>query len=122
MKLYLCSGCDRHVRESDEACPFCGASARSPLVCDPSRRAPRMSRAALVGGVGAAAALLMANCSNATYGGPYPPNDGGYVQPDTSVEDVRDGGDAPHDAPVDAPSEGAADAASDVVQDAADGS
>lgn len=31
MALKLCSGCERHVRESDAACPYCGSAETAPV-------------------------------------------------------------------------------------------
>jgi hypothetical protein len=112
MKLFLCTSCNRHIKDHDEVCPFCKANTRGPLVADSSRVTPRMSRSALVVGasLGAAAALAMTNCSSAAYGGPF---DASF--PDVHAADVQqeaesstDASDAAVDAPIDA-----ADASSD---------
>lgn len=71
MKLFLCAECNRHVKDVDASCPFCGASERGQLVADSSIAAPRrMSRVALAVGaaVGTATALLLTSCAQAAYG------------------------------------------------------
>lgn len=83
--LLVCAGCQRHVRSSDSACPFCGAAilddARAVAASRlrPSRGLPR---AVLFGvSVGVAATGLTAACGSedddtsavSAYGGP-----GGY--------------------------------------------
>lgn len=72
--LALCSGCSRHVKRADAACPFCGAplaaTDASPAVVD--EEAPRLSRSAML----LAGAAMVAGCnltqSAAIYGGPPP--------------------------------------------------
>jgi len=86
MKLFLCAECNRHIRDSDERCPFCGG-AHGAIVGDSQITAPRMSRGALLFAVatGTAVALMMTNCSSdATYGMDAAP----YVPP----EDASDSG------------------------------
>jgi RNA polymerase subunit RPABC4/transcription elongation factor Spt4 len=67
MKLFLCSACNRHVKDADATCPFCG-SELGQLVGDSSVVAPRMSRTAIALGVaaGTAVALMMTNCSSSS--------------------------------------------------------
>lgn len=70
MALRLCSGCSRHVRASDVACPFCGDTARGE-VASPLSRA---TRAAMVFG-GAALVTTAVACGGSTtplYGAPAP--------------------------------------------------
>ncbi|HRH00347.1 MAG TPA: hypothetical protein PLR99_29085 [Polyangiaceae bacterium] len=69
MALRLCSGCSRHVRAADAACPFCGDAGRG-AVPSPVSRA---TRAAMVFG-GAAMVTTAVACSSATplYGAPAP--------------------------------------------------
>ena len=64
-ELVACQGCQRHVRSSERACPFCGTSrARSRL--STTSRAARM-----------AFALASVATLSACYGGPPPrPADG----------------------------------------------
>ena len=72
MKVFLCSGCNRHVK--DATCPFCGGSAGD-LVGDSSFAAPGVSRGAIVVAAAATVAISLAlvNCSSAAYGcAPYP--------------------------------------------------
>lgn len=49
VKLFLCTGCNRHVRECSVACPFCGAVVSTTPCLDDSL-ARRMSRGAMVAG------------------------------------------------------------------------
>ncbi|MBL9107879.1 MAG: hypothetical protein JNM74_01360, partial [Myxococcales bacterium] len=62
MALVTCSACTRHVRETESACPFCGATvtlrAAAPVCTNPSG----LSRAALVFG-GLAVAASVAACT-----------------------------------------------------------
>ncbi len=113
MKLFLCAGCNRHVKDVDEPCPFCGASTRGPLVVDSSHVTPRMSRSALVVGasIGAAVALAMTDCSSSAYGGPF----------DANFPEVH-AGDAPHEASIDAASDAVPDAPTDAALDSPDSS
>lgn len=69
MKLFLCSACNRHVKDADASCPFCGSHVGG-LVADSSVVAPRMSRTAIALGVaaGTAVALMMTSCSASAYG------------------------------------------------------
>jgi hypothetical protein len=53
MKLFLCRGCGRHVKERTSTCPFCGAVVSTTLCFDSARKAPHVSRGVLVAGVGA---------------------------------------------------------------------
>ncbi|HVW26686.1 MAG TPA: hypothetical protein VHC69_15065 [Polyangiaceae bacterium] len=48
--LVNCAGCNRHIRRSEPACPFCGVAVTSDVAGAPERMLPptRMSRAALV--------------------------------------------------------------------------
>ncbi len=104
MKLFLCGGCNRHIKEADATCPFCGVGVRGALVGDSSIRVPRMSRTLMLTGaaVGAAVALAMVSCSGETYGGcPACPHPDAFV-------------------PFDAPNETASDAAVDAMTDASD--
>jgi hypothetical protein len=71
MKLFLCATCNRHIKDVDVSCPFCGAVERGQLVADSSVTATRrMSRVALAVGaaVGTATALLLTACAQAAYG------------------------------------------------------
>lgn len=68
MKLFLCEGCNRHVKDADLSCPFCG-SALGDLACDTSRPVPRMSRAAVTILVAAGFAATASACGGAaSYG------------------------------------------------------
>ena len=68
MKLFLCGGCNRHVKDTDSACPFCG-DALGELACDTSRPVPRMSRAAVTILVGVGIAATATACAGqASYG------------------------------------------------------
>ncbi len=68
--LVLCSGCGRHVKSDDTACPFCQAdlvSEAASVACQgpcSGHRSPRLGRAALVT---AGAAFLCAACWRSTF-------------------------------------------------------
>ncbi len=83
MKLFLCEGCNRHVRDSDTACPFCGKG-HGALVADSAIRVPRMSRAMMLTGaaIGAAVSLALVNCSSESAYGGCP----SCVPPDAAVD------------------------------------
>lgn len=73
--LVPCSSCGRHVRASEEACPFCGAH----VSCDASNTAvptskARLGRAALFAFGATIAATTASAC--ALYGAPAPPDTG----------------------------------------------
>lgn len=94
-----CPACARHVRQGDEACPFCGAK---PSPANELRLpSARLSRAALLA-LGAAGAVAATDCSSTSqqglYGGVSIPYDGGA--PD-------DGASSPSDAAASAPDAGA---------------
>ncbi len=85
--LVLCSGCARHVKAADAACPFCGA-ARAASMDAPDDDAPlRLSRSALLlAGVAALAACNTATLApSPAYGAPPPSiprdNEGHVVAP-----------------------------------------
>lgn len=61
MRLVSCSGCERHVRADDEACPFCGAAVEAPP--EPTGRRPvgRLGRAAMFA---FGASLALAGCAD----------------------------------------------------------
>ncbi len=87
--LHVCSGCDRHVRES--VCPFCGAGVeRGPLAS-----VPVVARAVLVAGIASAAVAATASCFGA-YGGPPPGTVPENAQPDAATsapaDTAKDGG------------------------------
>jgi hypothetical protein len=70
-QLVPCPGCDRHVRASDPACPFCACAlpdTASTTAAPAAPPRPRMSRAALF----AAGATMVgaAACSSSATGGP----------------------------------------------------
>jgi hypothetical protein len=91
-----CPACARHVRQGDEACPFCGATP-SPA---PALRLPsaRLSRAALLA-LGAAGALAATDCSSSSAVVPAPfdagaSEDGGSPASDSAAP-APDAGGAP---------------------------
>ena len=128
MALRLCSGCSRHVRATDAACPFCGDAGRA-AVPSPVSRA---TRAAMVFG-GAAMVSTAVACSSATplYGAPAPDASAdtgadaspappyGAVPPPDAAPDTggRDAAPVPLYGAVPPP-----DAAADAAPDAADAS
>jgi hypothetical protein len=80
--LHPCSGCRRHVKTSESACPFCGA-ALEPRPVAAAAPVPagnvRISRAALLGLTAAgalSASLAMTDCSVPVYGAPAPDTGG----------------------------------------------
>ncbi len=67
--LAVCNECERHVRDADAACPFCGSPARQP-----AQKSKRSSRAVMLG-----VATIALAC-----GGTTSPNDGG--EPDSATD------------------------------------
>jgi hypothetical protein len=105
--LAPCSTCARHVRVSEQACPFCGEELPATLRAAPPRQLPaaRLKRAALC--VLGAGTLTLSGCSSASYGAaPCPENPDCPAQdgaPDVTVGDAFMGPDvATSDAPVEA--------------------
>jgi hypothetical protein len=104
--LVLCSGCGRHVKADDTACPFCQATRASHPIdkaCQgpcAGHRSPRLGRAALMT---AGAALLCAACWRSTFSayGTSPPFDAGAQAVDAGGQKA-DSGDAQTDAARDA--------------------
>ena len=94
-RLLPCPSCARHVRASEDACPFCSAALPAPLASQPMPRSPgtRLSRAALFA-FGTSAAAIAA-CGGSTTGSP---------KDDVSMVDAAYGG---------PPRDGAADADND---------
>jgi hypothetical protein len=70
MKLFVCGGCARHVRDSATVCPFCRQAAPTTRSHDQIVR--RVSRAVML----ASAGLLVADCSssNTPFYGACPPD------------------------------------------------
>lgn len=62
--LIPCPQCNRHVRRSESACPFCGTSVSAAIAATPERAVPltRMSRSALA--MFAAASVGAVSCSD----------------------------------------------------------
>lgn len=94
--LVTCGACTRHVRASEAACPFCGATTTAEARESSPRSGPaaRLSRAGLVAfGIGAALVpLALADCAEpahqTVYGGPppdlaAPSPDGGHADAGT---------------------------------------
>src|SRR4051812_37293073 len=75
MVLILCTGCRRHVRETDAACPFCGTNVAGAAALGSAPFPPGMSRAQMYA-LGAATALGVA-CGGAN-----------ATRPDGTVIDV----------------------------------
>ena len=72
--LVPCTACARHIRASEDACPFCATGvpdrARLPTEASPSRgRGPRLSRAAIFLAGATAATAAVAGCGKTTAGG-----------------------------------------------------
>lgn len=87
MSLTPCSSCARHVRRSELACPFCGASLSLEVAPTSRTTAERLGRAAIFS-FGAALVTTASGCGSlvAAYGAPAP--DTGM--PDTGI--VQDAG------------------------------
>jgi hypothetical protein len=83
MELVLCSGCERHVKKDERACPFCGAQRRA-----------FAAKAGIVAGI--ALSLAVAGCENAQPAYGLPPPDLGvdsgmtplYGAPDLGLADA----------------------------------
>lgn len=85
MALKLCAGCERHVRERDELCPYCGETT-SAKVRVPSSHA---TRSAMFAGVGLmVVAAVEGACGQAVYGAPVwiDPKDDAAVPNEASVD------------------------------------
>ena len=82
MGLRQCEGCERHVREGDTGCPFCGAEGRNPV---PAPRSA-VSRKAWVGAQVAVAVTISACSVSAVpvYGAPIDPDE---LFPDSGPRD-----------------------------------
>lgn len=112
-RFVACASCNRHVREGDAACPFCGAAA---LPLPPAPRASRhpITRAALFAAGAAGTVAVLIDCSDGSAPQPAPfygiactgdacgivetdAGDGGVVAADAKVADASgddgDGGD-----------------------------
>ena len=76
-KLFLCSGCGRHVKECSHACPFCGRAVSSVPCLDSVTVARRLTRAALL--TSASTMLALSGCS--TYGNPPCPHEIDFLSP-----------------------------------------
>jgi hypothetical protein len=123
-RLVPCSACDRHVRLSEEECPFCGAAMGvdgiPQIVARPKHR---LGRAALFAfGAAAAGVVAIGGCGDddGSIVSPYgaPPADSGLT--DSGALDV--GTDATSDAAADAATDAPTDAEVDAMPDATDGS
>ena len=77
MGFLLCTGCQRHVRASEEVCPFCGGGDMQPL----AKARPRVARSALIGA--AAVALACGTTAPSGDGG----TDGGSQ--DSSIDSLQ---------------------------------
>lgn len=99
-----CSGCGRHIRVSESACPFCATATSSEFRARPAPAAPprRLGRAALFAFTAAASATGVACSSESAtpvYGAPVM-DTGSDVQSDTAVPtDSAADADAGSDAP-----------------------
>ena len=93
--LVPCPSCTRHVRVSEQACPFCAASLPASFAATPAPRAVavRLKRAALAAlGAGTLTAVGACEMSSSDYGAPpseYPATDSGAdIAPDVTVGDA----------------------------------
>lgn len=106
MKLTSCSSCQRLVRATDAACPFCSA----PVVHSTEGGAsPRLRRGLML--VGAAAISVGCGTSQALYGAPAPPED---AAADGAKDAAADGPVAAYGGP---PIDSGVDAARDAAPD-----
>ncbi len=86
MSLAPCPTCSRHVRQSEDACPFCGATFAAALV-PTSKLVSGVSRAMLVFGGVVALSAAIEGCGDtipaaaAMYGAPPVVEDAGMVPP-----------------------------------------
>ena len=105
-RLLPCPSCERHVRASEEACPFCAAALPERPAPAPLPRTPavRLSRAAMFALGATAAAVAACSSSGPVYGGPADsggaPGDSGrqdapVPQPIYGGPPVDSGGDGP---------------------------
>ena len=62
-RFIACVQCSRHVREGDETCPFCGASA-PPLPPPPRTLTTRVSRAAMLAAGAAGGIIVLVDCGD----------------------------------------------------------
>ena len=105
------------MREAEAACPFCGG-ATSPITTN-TKPTPRVSRAMLIAGIGAAAVGAACNQTVATYyGAPFDASDIDAPSDAAGFDAIPFYGGPPLEAGVDAPSEAAP---SDASADAPDG-
>lgn len=102
-RLLPCPACARHVRVSEEACPFCAAALPATMASRPLPRSPttRLSRAALFA-LGTSAAAIAA-CGGSTEGDSSTFGDGGAAEHEGGREMPLYGGPPPHDGGGDAP-------------------
>lgn len=140
-RYIACTECGRHVKQAENACPFCGAASpppsTSPIVLAPGTR---VARAAMLAAGAAGGILVMADCGNtsgqAFYGVACTPDacpgvimtdasDGSRPTAEAGVADAAgDAADAASETGVaggDASAPDAGDAAEDAVTDAAAG-
>ncbi len=89
MALVVCSGCQRHVRVSESACPFCKTAI---VACEPTEElapAGRVTRSHVAGFVVGAVAVssVLFGTACPAYGAPTPayggPSDASSPSPDT---------------------------------------
>jgi|HubBroStandDraft_2_1064218.scaffolds.fasta_scaffold711604_2 hypothetical protein len=110
-RFVACIECSRHVREGDEACPFCGA--RAPALPPPPRAmTTRVSRAAMLAAGAAGGIIVLVDCGDGNtspqpfYGvactddsclGETDASDSSLVLADARVVDAADAADSPND-------------------------
>ncbi len=113
-RLSVCDSCGRHAREREVACPFCGGVLRDATA--ETRATPRVSRAVLIAGVGAAAVGVACGTTHVSfYGAPF---DASGVDDTSNFDAIPFYGSPPldsgaTDAPNDTSDAGDADDASD---------
>ncbi len=88
-QLRLCGSCDRHVRDGDDVCPFCG---EADLAAPRGRRpASRLSRAKYVAFGVAVAAAAATGCGDGAGDSDAGPPDAGDIAAPYGAPPIRGG-------------------------------
>lgn len=90
MAFVVCQGCQRHVRASESACPFCTTAIVASVVASETTVAGRVTRAHVAGLVVGAVAV-----SSVLFGTACPAYGGPFLEDDASVPRDASGSDAP---------------------------
>jgi len=92
--LVPCPSCRRHVRSTEQSCPFCASSLPEDLRARPNA-APankRLHRSVLFAAGAVAGAVVIGACSSSSDGTPTPPTDSGTTSDATSSDGTPDDG------------------------------